>query len=131
MEKDCLIGVRRSWRRLFTWERAAKVTFNKDVPADRAAALSDVSWPSEVAPFSLLTFTMRGRGQGDQDRRPHAADAAVAVEPQYDHKFSNAARLSQAERDSLAAWADGGGWKAIRKQTGAGHFTDGWNSSPT
>ncbi|HVD85105.1 MAG TPA: hypothetical protein VNC42_12865, partial [Bradyrhizobium sp.] len=88
---------------------SAQVTFNKDVLPIVQTHCQTCHRPGEVAPMSLLTF---------KDARPWARAIKTAVltqqmppwqvEAQYDHKFSNAARLTQAERDILTAWADGG-----------------------
>ena len=84
----------------------ADVTFNKDVLPILQTHCQMCHRPGEVAPMSLLTFA---------DARPwaRAIKAAVLlqkmppwpVEPQYDHKFSNAARLTPAERERHVARA--------------------------
>src|ERR1051325_4219922 len=107
---------------------AAQVTFNKDVLPIVQQHCQMCHRPGEVAPFSLLTYT---------DARPWARAIKTAVltqqmppwqvEPQYDHKFSNAARLTEAERDLLAAWADGGAIEGDPQDRPAPPtFTDGW-----
>jgi hypothetical protein len=88
--------------------------------------------PGEVAPMSLVTY---------RDARPWARAIKTTVlagkmppwqvEPQYDHLFSNAARLTQAERETLAAWVDGGAVEGDGKDRPApAAFTDGWNIKP-
>jgi hypothetical protein len=110
----------------------ADVTFNKDVLPILQQHCQTCHRPGEVAPMSLLTFA---------DARPwaRAIKAAVLlqkmppwpVEPQYDHKFSNAARLTPAEREILAAWADGGALEGDAKDIPApATFVDGWNLTP-
>ena len=111
---------------------AADVTFNKDVLPVLQKNCQTCHRPGEVAPMSLLTY---------KDARPWAKAIKTAVlmqrmppwqvEPQYDHKFSNGARLTQAERDILAAWADTGAAEGDAKDTPApAAFTDGWNLTP-
>jgi len=111
---------------------SAQVTFNKDVLPIVQRHCQTCHRPGEVAPMSLLTFN---------DARPWARAIKTAVltqqmppwqvEAQYDHKFSNAARLTQAERDILAAWADGGAVEGDPKDKPApATFTDGWNLEP-
>ena len=110
----------------------ADTTFNKDVLPILQKHCQTCHRPGEVAPMSLLTFA---------DARPwaRAIKAAVLlqkmppwpVEPQYDHKFSNAARLTPAEREILAAWADGGALEGDANDRPApGTFVDGWNLTP-
>src|SRR5499426_417176 len=89
-----------------TSQQTQAVTFNKDVLPILQKNCQMCHRPGEVAPMSFLTFA---------DARPwaRAIKAAVLlqkmppwpVEPQFDHKFSNAARLTPAEREILAAWA--------------------------
>ena len=111
---------------------AADVTFNKDVLPVLQKNCQTCHRPGEVAPMSLLTY---------KDARPWAKAIKTAVlmqrmppwqvEPQYDHKFSNGVRLTQAERDILAAWADTGAAEGDAKDTPApAAFTDGWNLTP-
>jgi hypothetical protein len=111
---------------------AAEVTFNKDVLPVLQKNCQTCHRPGEVAPMSLLTY---------KDARPWAKAIKTAVlmqrmppwqvEPQYDHKFSNGARLTQAERDILTAWADTGAAEGDAKDTPApAAFTDGWNLTP-
>ena len=110
----------------------ADVTFNKDVLPILQTHCQMCHRPGEVAPMSLLTFA---------DARPwaRAIKAAVLlqkmppwpVEPQYDHEFSNAARLTPAEREILAAWADGGAAEGDAADKPAPvTFVDGWNLNP-
>src|SRR5438093_12661840 len=107
-------------------------TFNKDVAPILYKNCTTCHRPGEVAPMSLLTY---------KDARPWAKAIKTAVlmqrmppwqvEPQYDHKFSNGARLTQAERDILVAWADTGAAEGDAKDTPApAAFTDGWNLTP-
>jgi hypothetical protein len=111
---------------------AADVTFNRDVLPILQTHCQMCHRPGEVAPMSLLTY---------EDARPwaRAIKAAVLsqkmppwqVEPQYDHKFSNAARLSEGERETLAACADTGAVEGEAKDKPApATFVDGWNLKP-
>jgi len=117
MRKDCLLGVVAILATAcLPGSAAAQVTFNKDVLPIVQQHCQMCHRPGEVAPFSLLTFN---------DARPWARAIKTAVltqqmppwqvEPQYDHKFSNAARLAQAERDILPHGPMAARWKAIRK----------------
>src|SRR6516162_7979439 len=86
----------------------AAVTFDKDVLPILQKNCQGCHRPGEVAPMSLLTYT---------EARPWAKAIKVAVvtqkmppwfaDPQYGH-FSNDRRLSQADIDTLGAWADNG-----------------------
>src|SRR5258707_7366202 len=85
----------------------APVTFNKDVLPILQKNCQVCHRPGEVAPMSLMTY---------QDARPWAKAMKTAttsgkmppwtVEPEYDHRFSNVARLTPAEVGAIAAWAD-------------------------
>ena len=111
---------------------AADVTFNKDVLPILQQHCQMCHRPGEVAPMSLLTYG---------DARPWARAIKLAVlsqkmppwqvEPQYDHRFSNATRLTERERDTLAAWADSGAAEGDPHDKPASvTFTDGWNLQP-
>jgi hypothetical protein len=111
---------------------AADVTFNKDVLPILQKHCQACHRPGEVAPMSLLTYTAA---------RPWARAIRAAVlsqkmppwqvEPQYDHRFSNAARLTERERDTLVAWADSGAAEGNASDRPApAAFTDGWNLKP-
>ena len=111
---------------------AADVTFNKDVLPILQQHCQMCHRPGEVAPMSLLTYG---------DARPWARAIKLAVlsqkmppwqvEPQYDHRFSNATRLTERERDTLAAWADSGAAEGDAHDKPASvTFTDGWNLQP-
>ena len=133
MRRDCGVGMLVAVAALVLPAGAgADVTFNKDVLPILQTHCQMCHRPGEVAPMSLLTYT---------DARPwaRAIKAAVLtqkmppwqVEPEYDHKFSNAARLTRAERDLLSAWADSGATEGDPKDTPAPvRFTDGWNIKP-
>src|SRR5438552_9152156 len=87
---------------------AAAPTFNKDVAPILFANCIGCHRPGEIAPMSLLTF---------QDARPWAKGIKAKVtaremppwfaDPRYG-KFRNMRGLTQAQIDTLAAWADGG-----------------------
>src|SRR5690348_4296800 len=107
------------------------VTFHKDVLPILQKNCQGCHRPGEVAPMSLLTYA---------DARPWAKAMKVAVvtqkmppwfaDPQYGH-FANDRRLSQADIDALAAWADNGAPEGNPKEAPpALTFTDGWNIKP-
>ena len=111
---------------------AAQVTFNKDVLPILQKHCQMCHRPGEVAPMSLLTYDAA---------RPWARAIRIAVlsqkmppwpvEPQYDHIFSNAARLTERERDTLVAWADSGAAEGNASDKPVPvTFTDGWNLEP-
>ncbi|MGH9256796.1 MAG: hypothetical protein ACRD3C_19725 [Vicinamibacterales bacterium] len=111
---------------------AADVTFNKNVLPILQKHCQMCHRPGEVAPMSLLTYAAA---------RPWARAIRAAVlsqkmppwpvEPQYDHRFSNAARLTERERDTLVAWADSGAAEGNASDRPAPvTFTDGWNLKP-
>src|ERR1700752_2868828 len=110
----------------------ADVTFNKDVLPILQQHCQMCHRPGEVAPMSLLTYG---------DARPWARAIKLAVlsqkmppwqvEPQYEHRFSNATPLTERERDTLAAWADSGAAEGDPHDKPASvTFTDGWNLQP-
>ncbi len=87
---------------------AAAPTFNRDVLPVLEKNCQSCHRPGEVAPMSLLTYT---------DARPWAKSIKAAVvtrkmppwfaDPAYGH-FANNRTLSQADIDTLVAWADNG-----------------------
>src|SRR5436305_11597398 len=88
--------------------KQAAPTFNKDVAPILFANCIACNRPGEIAPMSLLTY---------QDARPWAKGIKAKVsaremppwfaDPQYG-KFKNARGLTQAQIDTLVAWADAG-----------------------
>jgi mono/diheme cytochrome c family protein len=112
--------------------QAADVTFNRDVLPILQKNCQSCHRPGEVAPMSLLTY---------RDARPWARAIKMMVlagkmppwqvEPEYDHMFNNAARLTQADRETVAAWVDGGALEGdTNDQPSPVTFTDGWNIKP-
>jgi hypothetical protein len=112
--------------------QAADVTFNRDVLPILQKNCQSCHRPGEVAPMSLLTY---------RDARPWARAMKTMVllgkmppwqvESEYDHMFNNAARLTQADRDTVAAWVDGGAPEGDpNDQPSPLTFTDGWNIKP-
>jgi len=108
------------------------VTFYRDVLPILQKNCQECHRPGEVAPMSLLTY---------QDARPwaKAIKAAVKTEkmppwflnPKYEDHFSNSRKLSQAEIDTLVAWADNGSLEGDNKDKPAPRvFVDGWNIKP-
>jgi len=105
----------------------APVTFNRDVAPILAKNCQGCHRPGEAAPMSLLTYA---------EARPWAKAIREAVilrrmPPWYadSHfgKFSNDRSLSQADIDTLAAWAGSGAVEGDPKHAPApARFIDGW-----
>jgi hypothetical protein len=104
------------------------VTFNEDVVPVLQKRCQGCHRPGEAAPFSMLTF---------KDARPWAASMKRAVlsgqmppwhaDPAIGH-FANDRRLSQAEIDVIARWADGGAPEGDPKKAPPPlTFLEGWN----
>jgi hypothetical protein len=108
---------------------ATPVTFNKDVLPVLQKNCQQCHRPGEMAPMSLLTYT---------DARPWAkamkqAVATKKMPPWFAEKghFANDRSLSQAEIDTIVAWADGGAVEGNAKDKPAPiSFPDGWNLKP-
>ncbi len=107
------------------------VTFNKDALPILQKNCQACHRPGEVAPMSFLTY---------QDVRPYARAIKNAVtirqmppwfaEDGYAH-YANDRRLSQADIDTLVAWADHGAVEGDAKDKPAPvTFEDGWNIKP-
>ena len=104
------------------------VTFNKEVLPILQKRCQDCHRPGEAAPMSLMTY---------QDARPWAKAIREAVVTRkmppwfadpHVGKFANDRSLSQAEIDTLTAWADGGATEGNPKDAPAPRqFVDGWN----
>ncbi len=108
---------------------ATPVTFNKDVLPVLQKNCQGCHRPGELAPMSLLTYT---------DARPWAkamkqAVATKKMPPWFAEKghFANDRSLSQAEIDTIVAWADNGAVEGDAKDKPAPiSFPDGWNIKP-
>lgn len=107
------------------------VTFNKDVLPVLQKNCQECHRPGEVAPMSLLDY---------QSARPWAKAMKAAVlakkmppwyaDPKYGH-FTNERVLSEADINTLVAWADGGAVEGNAKDRPAPlTFTDGWQIKP-
>jgi hypothetical protein len=105
------------------------VTFNKDVLPILQKNCQGCHRPGEVAPMSLLTYN---------DARPWAKAMKVAVATkkmppwfaEVGH-FANDRRLSEADINTLVAWADKGAPEGDAKDKPAPiTFPDGWNIKP-
>lgn len=107
------------------------VTFNKDVLPVLQKNCQECHRPGEVAPMSLLDY---------QSARPWAKAMKAAVlskkmppwyaDPKYGH-FTNERILSEADINTLVAWADGGAVEGDAKDRPAPiKFTDGWQIKP-
>src|ERR1051326_8183798 len=105
----------------------AAVTFHKDVEPLLQARCQSCHRPGEAAPMSLLSYA---------DARPWAKAIKQAVlvrkmPPWFEDgkhaSFANDRRLSQAEIDTLVAWADGGAKEGDAKDAPKPlTFADGW-----
>jgi hypothetical protein len=107
------------------------VTYNKDVLPILQKNCQTCHRPGEIAPMSFLTY---------KDTRPWAKamkEAVVSrqmppwfVDPAYVH-FANDRRLSDAEIQTISAWADGGAIEGDPKDMPSPvTFQDGWNIKP-
>ncbi len=105
-----------------------QVTFHKDVLPVLQKNCQSCHRPGEAAPMSFLTY---------KSTRPFAKaikEAAAArrmppwhADPHYG-KFSNDKSMSQAEIDTLTAWADSGAKEGSPKDAPSPvSFLDGWN----
>lgn len=104
------------------------VTFHEDVMPVLQKRCQSCHRPGEAAPFSMLTY---------KDARPWAASMKRAVasrhmppwhaDPTVGH-FGNDRRLTEAEIDTIARWADGGAPEGDPKKAPVAlTFLDGWN----
>jgi hypothetical protein len=129
--KAIVLGVTASLTVLFAGGRVAKespVTFNKDVAPILQKNCQGCHRPGEAAPMSLLTY---------KEARPWAAAIREAVilkrmppwyaDPHFG-KFSNDRSLSQADIETLTAWANNGAPEGDPGQAPKPReFVDGWN----
>jgi hypothetical protein len=110
---------------------STQVTFNKEVLPILQKNCQTCHRPGEVAPMSLLTY---------KDARPWAKAIKAAVvtkkmppwfaDPGVGH-FANDRRLSDADVNTLVAWADSGALEGNAKDAPAPlQFNDGWNIKP-
>jgi hypothetical protein len=106
----------------------AGVTFNKDVLPVLQKNCQTCHRPGEIGPMALLTY---------EGTRPWAKSIKAAVlsrkmppwfaDPQYGH-FANDRSLSQADINTLAAWADAGAPEGNPKDRPAPvPWMEGWN----
>jgi hypothetical protein len=103
-------------------------TFSKDVAPILYKSCTSCHRPGEIGPMSLLTYN---------DARPHARSIAAytgqGIMPPWHAdpahgEFVNARRLTDAEKDVLARWADGGAPEGNRSDLPpAPVYPDGWN----
>jgi mono/diheme cytochrome c family protein len=109
----------------------ASVTFHKDVLPILQKNCQGCHRPGEIAPMSLLNYG---------DARPWAKAIKAAViskkmppwfaDPRYGH-FANDRTLSEADVNTLAAWADGGAVEGDAKDSPAPlKFPEGWQIKP-
>jgi mono/diheme cytochrome c family protein len=111
-----------------TKDRAKDVTFNKDVAPILYRNCINCHRPGEVAPMSLTSY---------KEARPWARSIKEKVarremppwhaDPHFG-PYANDRRMSQAEIDTIVAWADGGAKEGDQKDLKAApEFQDGWN----
>ena len=109
---------------------ATPITFNKDVLPVLQKNCQGCHRPGEMAPMSLLTYS---------DARPWAkamkqAVATKKMPPWFAEKghFANDRSLSQAEIDTIVAWADNGAVEGddAKDKPAPISFPDGWNIKP-
>src|ERR1700681_700257 len=107
---------------------ASAVTFNKDVLPVLQKNCQTCHRPGEIGPMALLNF---------EGTRPWAKAIKAAVlskkmppwfaDPKYGH-FANDRSLSQAEINTLVAWADTGSPEGDpRDRPAPVQWTEGWN----
>jgi hypothetical protein len=103
-------------------------TFSKDVAPILFANCTTCHRPGEIAPMSLLTF---------KDARPWARSIATQVKtgamPPWHAdptigEFANARRLTEAQKSTIARWADAGAPEGDSKDLPATpHYAEGWS----
>jgi len=112
-------------------EHEGTVTFNRDVLPVLQKNCQSCHRPGDIAPMSFLTY---------KDTRPWARAMKTAVtsrqmppwfaDPAYGH-FANDKRLSDADIQTIAAWADGGATEGDAKDKPAPVvFQEGWGLKP-
>src|SRR5579863_8366983 len=127
----CLPGMMGIAAMAATNSSSSPVTFNKDVLPILQKNCQSCHRPGEVAPMSLLTY---------KDARPWAKSIKIAVvtqkmppwfaDPGYGH-FADEKRLSEADKNTIAAWVDAGAPEGdARDKPAPRQFTDGWNIKP-
>ncbi|MBV9939537.1 MAG: hypothetical protein JO150_13600 [Acidobacteriaceae bacterium] len=106
---------------------SAEVTFSHDVAPILYKHCVSCHHPNDIAPMSLLTY---------KDARPWAAAIKQAIvtgvmppwkaDPKYGH-WSNDARLSESEKNTILAWVNGAKLEGNPKDMPASpEFPDGW-----
>jgi hypothetical protein len=107
------------------------VTFNKDVLPILQKRCQECHRPGEIAPMSFMSY---------EAARPWAKAMKAAVltkkmppwfaDPSYGH-FVNDRTLSEAEVQTIAAWADAGAPEGnVKDKPAPAQFVDGWNIKP-
>lgn len=111
---------------------SAPVTFNKDVLPVLQERCQECHRPGEIAPMSFMTY---------EAARPWAKAMKAAVlskkmppwfaDEEHSLPVAHSRRLSDAEVQTLVAWADGGAIEGDAKDKPAPRaFVDGWNIKP-
>jgi hypothetical protein len=114
-----------------TEEHAGIVTFNRDVLPVLQKNCQSCHRPGEIAPMSFLSY---------KETRPWARAMKTAVvarqmppwfaDPAYGH-FANDKRLSDADINTIVAWADGGASEGEEKDKPPQvAFQEGWSLKP-
>jgi len=102
------------------------VTFTKDVAPIFYKNCTACHRPGEVAPMSLLTYKMPGRGQGHSRKGRRETDAAWQRRPQA-WRVADDRRISQEAIDTIAKWVDGGAREGDQKDLPpAPEYAEGW-----
>ena len=104
----------------------AAPTFSKDVAPILYKNCMNCHQPGDIAPMQLVSFSSAPIRAGDQGQSHRRHDAAVACGSAR-RQFSNDRRLTDAEKDTIARWADGGGPQGEAKDMPpAPKVVDGW-----
>jgi len=113
-------------------DKDSLVTFNKDVLAVLQENCQECHRPGGIAPMSLMTY---------ESARPWAKAIKTAVinkqmppwfAESHDVEFRNAPKITQKERNTLAAWADSGAreGEATDRPASSRQWLDGWRIQP-
>jgi hypothetical protein len=113
-------------------DTSSLVTFNKDVLPILQENCQECHRPAGIAPMSLMTY---------ESARPWAKAIKTAVihkqmppwfAESHDVEFRNAPKMTQANRNTLAAWVDSGAHEgnAADLPPSSRHWVDGWRIQP-
>ena len=106
----------------------ASVSFSKDVAPIINKNCANCHRPGEVAPMSLLTFKeVRPWAKSIREKVAQRQMPPWFADPHVG-EFSNDARLSQKDIDTIVSWVDGGAAEGDPKDLPpTPKFVDGWN----